>query len=327
MENNNTSTATPTVAVTGGAGYTGSCVIRELQKEHPEWDIIGVDNYYLGTVRSVGDVTIEHVDIRDRSRLVSVLSDADAVIHLAAISGVDDCREQPDLTYETNVIGTANIANWCRQTGAGLVFPLSMAIVGDPVEFPISVDHPRQPMNWYGQTKVIGEQLIEAMAGGAFPAHLVLKANLYGVHHAGGQLVTKDTVIQRFVEKALSGDDLTVYEPGTQARNYVHIVDTAMAYVRIVETVLQQGDNGETGVQTSEIAGRNAPSVLDIAGVIQDIAAGRGIDIDVQLVENPRSETLVSEFDVDISTIRETVGWEPQRGLEESIQEMFDQLS
>lgn len=315
------------VAVTGAAGFTGSCVIQELQEAHPEWKLIAVDNFYLGAVRSIGDLTVEHVDIRDRSRLAEALSGTDIVVHLAALSDVGDCAENPDLAYETNVIGTANVAYWCQQNDAGLVFPLSMAEIGTPTEFPITVEHPRDPMNWYGRTKVINERTIESIAPDAFPAQLLLKSNLYGVHRAGGDPVTKSFVINYFVERALAGEDLTVYEPGTQARNYVHIQDVARGYRKSVETVLEQLARDETGVEKYEIAGHNAPSVLDVAGLISEIAAERGIDVETRTVENPRSETLVSEFDVDISKAQQELGWEPQRDLEESIREAFELLS
>ncbi|MFB6232898.1 MAG: NAD-dependent epimerase/dehydratase family protein, partial [Haloarculaceae archaeon] len=164
----------PTVAITGAAGYIGSRVLHDLQSEHPEWNLIGLDNQYLGQVDSVGEVDIEHVDIRDRHRLEAALDGSDVVLHLAAISGVDDCEENPDLAYEVNVTGTNNVAWFCRKTGAALAFPFSMAVLGDPESFPITADLPRDPMNWYGRTKYLGEQAVEAFAEGSFPAHLLL---------------------------------------------------------------------------------------------------------------------------------------------------------
>ena len=83
----------PRVAITGAAGYIGSRVVVELQAAHPEWELVALDNGYRGQVDAIGDVTIEHVDIRDRRRLEDALAGADVVCHLAAISGVDDCEE------------------------------------------------------------------------------------------------------------------------------------------------------------------------------------------------------------------------------------------
>ncbi|MEF8894629.1 NAD-dependent epimerase/dehydratase family protein, partial [Halodesulfurarchaeum sp.] len=176
---------TPTIAVTGAAGFIGSRVVKIIQDEHPAWELIALDNFYLGEVREIGDTSVEFVDIRNRDALEDTLKGADIVLHLAAVSGVDDCTNNPDLAYEVNVQGTNNVAWFCRKTGAGLVFPFSMATLGDPDEFPITADLERDPMNWYGRTKVLGERAIETFADGAFPAHLYLKSNLYGEHAIG----------------------------------------------------------------------------------------------------------------------------------------------
>lgn len=312
---------TPTVAVTGAAGYIGSRVLNQLQATHPDWDLIALDNQYRGQVTSVGDVEITHVDIRNRCRLEDTLEGSDIVLHLAALSGVEDCDENRDLAYEVNVMGTNNVAWFCRKTGAALTFPFSMAVLGDPETFPITSDLPRDPLNWYGRTKVINEQSIEALADGSFPAHLFLKSNLYGDHVVDGTVVSKPTVINFFVDRATAGESLTVYEPGTQSRNFVHVKDVARAYVRSAERLLEQLSDGETGTETYEIAGNEDPSVMEVAKTVQTLASDElEVDVAVELVENPRSgETFVDEFSVDTSAATETLGWEVRYTIEESV--------
>jgi UDP-glucose 4-epimerase len=317
-------TASPTIAVTGAAGYIGSRVIKRLQEEYPDWDIIAIDNFYLGTIREIGDVTVNHVDIRNRERLETALAGADIVMHLAAISGVDDCNTNQDLAYEVNVQGTENVAWFCRKTGAGLVFPFSMAVLGDPEMFPITTELPRDPMNWYGRTKLLGERAIETLAEGAFPAHLLLKSNLYGEHQIDGQRVSKGTVINFFVNRAFSEEPLTVYEPGTQSRNYIHVKDVANAYLRSAERLLEQLADGDTGTRAYEIAGDEDPSVMTVAELVQSIAAEAGVETAVTLVENPRSgETLVDEFTVDTTRAQEELGWQPTRTVEATVREQI----
>ncbi|WP_135824571.1 NAD-dependent epimerase/dehydratase family protein [Halorussus ruber] len=317
----------PTIAVTGAAGYIGSRVVQQLRAVHPDWNVVAVDNFYLGDVREIEDISVRHLDIRNRDRLEEALDGADIVMHLAAISGVEDCEENRDLAYEVNVQGTANVAWFCRKTGAGLVFPFSMAVLGDPETFPITSDLPRDPMNWYGRTKLLGEHLVEDMADGEFPAHLFLKSNLYGEHEIDGRTVSKGTVINFFVNRVFSDEPLTVYEPGTQSRNYVHVKDVARAYLRSAEVMLDQLDANETGVRKYELASEEDPSVMEVAELVQGIAADEAdIETEVSLVENPREgETLVSDFAVDTTRTHEELGWETAHSVEESIRELIRQ--
>ncbi|MFD1514567.1 NAD-dependent epimerase/dehydratase family protein [Halomarina rubra] len=320
-----TDTETPHVAVTGAAGYIGSRLVADLRREHPDWELTAVDNFYLGQVRSIGDLDIDHVDIRHREELEEALAGADAVVHLAAISGVNDCDEHPDRAYEVNVQGTENVAWFCRKTGAALAFPFSMAVIGDPTEFPITTDLPRDPLNWYGRTKVLNEQAIEWYADGAFPAHQFMVANLYGEHELDGQTISKRTVINIFANLALDGESLTVNEPGTQSRNFVHVKDVAQAFAKSVERLLEQRGDGETGVEKYEVATDEDPSVLDVAELVQQYAREeRGVDVDVVMRENPRSgETLVDSFEVDWSAARDRLGWEPRESVEDSIRSLL----
>jgi len=314
------------IAITGAAGYIGSRVLVELEAQHPDWEITAVDNYYLGDVRGVGDVDVEHVDIRNRERLEAALAGADVVMHLAAISGVDDCEANQDLAYECNVQGTENVAWFCRKTGAAMIFPFSMAVLGDPEQFPITVDHPRDPMNWYGRTKLLSERAIEDFADGAFPAHQFMISNLYGGHEIDGREISKGTVINFFLSRAKAGETLTVYEPGTQCRNFVHVKDVARAYLRSAERLVEQLEAGETGVEKYEIASDEDPGVETVAELVQSVAAEHGHEVDVELVENPRAgeETLVSEFPVDTTATRKRLGWETRYDIESVVRESFE---
>jgi UDP-glucose 4-epimerase len=315
----------PTVAVTGAAGYIGSRVVHDLLHDHPTWSITAVDNFYEGDIRSIDRVSVENVDIRNRDRLNDALAGADIVLHLAAISGVEACSNHPELAYEVNVQGTNNVLWFCRQNEVGLVFPFSMAVLGDPEGFPITVDHPRRPMNWYGRTKLISEGAIGPFSEDAFPAISLMKSNLYGEHLIDGKRVSKGTVINFFVDRARCGKKLTVYKPGSQSRNYVHVKDVASVYIRATEHLLESLEQRQTGSTSYEIASSEDLSVLTVAEKVSEGA--REIldkDVPVELVENPRdNETLVDQFQVDNSRATNELGWEPEHTVEDSIRSLL----
>ena len=313
-----------TVGITGAAGYIGTRVVQELQDAYPNWEIVAIDNFYEGTRREIGDVTVQHVDIRNRQQLESALGDADVICHLAAISGVDDCDENPDLSYEVNVVGTNHVAWLCNKNGIGLVFPASMAILGDPEDFPITVDQSREALNWYARTKILGESAIAGFAPDSFPAHVLVKSNLYGEYTVNGHRVSKGTVINFFIGRAKAEEAITVYKPGTQSRNFIYVVDVACAYIRSVERLREQLEEHETGVDHYAIASDEDPSVEEVAERVHAIAQRAGYETSVELVDNPRSgETMVEQFGVDTSKAREELGWEPTRTIEDTIQQQL----
>ena len=307
------------VCVTGAGGYIGSRVVVELLEAGH--DVTAVDSFRSAQVDEIRGVSVEKTDVRDRDEVRDAVGDADAVMHLAAVSGVQDCDENPEEAFDINVGGTENVAWVCRERETPLVFPCSMAIIGDPVEFPITSNHPRNPLNQYGLTKKMSEDDVHALADGAFPAHVYMKSNLYGGHDVGDTRVSKGTVINIFVEKALNEEPLTVHEPGTQARDFIHVKDVARAYLLSLNELVGADD----GARTIPLASGECMSVLKLAETVQEVVEGeRGYKVDIEMVENPRGgEAATDDFTVDTDEAEEAVGFRTEESVKETVREIL----
>jgi len=312
-------TETHTIGVTGAAGYIGSRVTRELFADGH--DVIPVDDFSYGDVTEIDGHTVRELDVRDGDALRDAFDDVDAVMHLAAVSGVQSCAENEREAFEVNVRGTETVAWFARERGLPLVFPCSMAILGEPTEFPITADHPRAPVNHYGLTKKMSEADVHDLARDEFPAHVYMKSNLYGHHEIDGETIGKNTVINIFVDRAKQGKDLEVHAPGTQSRDFVHVKDVARAYPHSLDALL----DAEVGATTLPIASGEEYSILEIAEIVQRAAKDvRGTDIDVNVVENPRgSEAAGEDFTVDTTATQEAIGFEAQHTVEETVEELL----
>jgi len=164
---------------------TSAVVIVELQEAHPDWELTAIDNQYRGQVDSVGDVEIDHVDVRNRDRLENALSGADIVFHLAAVSGVDDCEENADLAYEVNVQERITSRGSAGRLGLHSRFRSVWLCLGTPV-----VPDYRRPAA--GSAELVRAHEGDQRAGhrgvrrGCVPGASVLKSNLYGEHVVDG---------------------------------------------------------------------------------------------------------------------------------------------
>jgi UDP-glucose 4-epimerase len=233
------------VLVTGGAGYIGSHVVRLLVQRGD--DVVVVDDLSNGDPARIGDLPLYPLDLADPAVIPALgetmrRHDVEAVIHFAARKRVDESVVRPAWYYRQNVGSLANLLEAMEAEGVHrLVFSSSAAVYGATEGAAIAEDHATEPVNPYGATKLIGEQLVEAAAR-AFP---VRGASLRYFNVAGaGWPELGDTAVLNLVPMVFEridadasplifGDDYPTSD-GTCVRDFVHVLDLAEAHLAIL---------------------------------------------------------------------------------------------
>ena len=229
--------------IPGGAGYIGSHMVR-YAKEHSH-EVVVLDDFSTGHEWAVKDCEILRVSLLDQDKLSQLLRGRrfDGVIHFAAKSLVGESVKKPDLYYRNNVVGTLNLVNEMLQNDVNnLVFSSTAAIFGNPVTEKIAEDHPKKPVNPYGQSKLMVENILQDIcSANDFNATCLRYFNAAGAHESGeiGEAHDPEThLIPNVLEAALSnkgslkvfGDDYPTPD-GTCVRDYVHVTDLAQAHL------------------------------------------------------------------------------------------------
>lgn len=231
------------VLVTGGAGYIGAHTCKALFKEG--YTPISYDNLVYGHRRFVKWGKLEEGDICDRRRLEQVMRQYNpmAILHFAAFAYVGESVENPAIYYHNNVTGTLNILESMKNCGVDkIIFSSTCATYGMPEQIPIAEDHPQNPINPYGRTKLIIEWILEDYA----KAYDVKYVSLRYFNAAGADPDTEigedhnpETHLIPLVLDAASGKRKyleifgTDYDTrdGTCIRDYIHVSDLADAHV------------------------------------------------------------------------------------------------
>jgi UDP-glucose 4-epimerase len=204
-----------------------------------------IDDFSTGHEWSVKECEILRVNLLDQDKLSQSLRGRrfDGVIHFAAKSLVGESVKKPDLYYRNNVVGTLNLVNEMLNNDVNnLVFSSTAAIFGNPVTEKIAEDHPKNPINPYGQSKLMVENMLhDICSANDFNATCLRYFNAAGAHESGeiGEAHDPEThLIPNVLKAALSnesnlkvfGDDYPTSD-GTCVRDYVHVSDLAQAHL------------------------------------------------------------------------------------------------
>ena len=245
------------VLVTGGAGYIGSHTCLELLRcLH---DVAVIDSLHNGNeealirAQQLSNRTLEfgQCDVRDAYALDRIFDQfkPDAVIHFAGLKAVGESVADPARYYDVNVGGTAALLASMERAGcANIIFSSSATVYGEPQYLPCDENHPLEPINPYGRTKLMAENLLQDWSTAQLGRHAVALRyfNPVGAHASG--LIGEDpngipNNLMPFISQVAVGrrDCLQVYGDdydtldGTGVRDYIHVVDLAQAHVAAVE--------------------------------------------------------------------------------------------
>jgi UDP-glucose-4-epimerase GalE len=294
------------VLVTGGAGFIGSCLVRELLGKG--YSVVVLDNFCSGSWENLREFCgrsgfeVVEGDIRDRSVVRRVMRGADAVVHLPALIDVEASVSDPSETHNVNLNGTLNVLHEAVKAGVRrFVFASSTAVYGDVNPLPLREEYMVCPVSPYAASKAAAEGYCKAFNKCYGLETVVLRYfNVYGL---GQKNSAYNGVITRFLENAFKGEPLIVYGDGCQTRDFIYVDDVVEA------TVLALENNGVEG-ETFNVCTGKPTSVNELVEVVRAIV---GKDLNV-VYSKPRKGDIQNNYG-DPSKAEKTLGFKAQTTL------------
>lgn len=320
------------ILVTGGAGYIGSHCVLALIKQG--YKVVIFDNFSTGhkttaeTLMQYGDVSLYEGDLLEYTSLNEVFKsfDIDAVIHFAAFSQVAESVKNPQKYYINNVCGTVNLLKSMLENGVKkIVFSSTAATYGEPRYTPIDENHPQNPINPYGQTKLTIEKIMDDYDKAYDLRSVRLRYfNVAGADSEGrvGEWHEPEThLIPNILKSTFAGGKTfemygTDYntKDGTCVRDYINVEDLADAHILALEYLNKGGETNFFNLGTND-----GNSVKDVFRTCE-IVTGKKID----LRTCPRRDGDPAVLVADNTKARRILHWQPKRDLTQSIQTAYD---
>jgi UDP-glucose 4-epimerase len=296
------------VFVTGGAGFLGSHVTEHLIGEGATVTVF--DDLSVGERDLVPeDAELVTGDIRDDELREAVASvEPDAIVHLAAIHYIPYCNEHPEEAFEVNVMGTRNVMAAAREASPEAVVFASSAAVYPPRAGPNAEDSTVDPMDIYGRTKLIGEDLTRLFhADTGVPAVSARLFNIYGPNETNMHLVP--AVLEQVAENeaAIELGNLT------PCRDFVHVDDVA----RAITAFLREHESGYEAYNVGTGAERSVREVAE--GIIDASEKQLAIEQDEERVR----ESDRPHLQAGVEKIRADIGWEPTIDFDDGVRDLL----
>ena len=318
--------------ISGGAGFIGSHVVRRFVTLYPEYNIINLDKLtYAGNLENIKDIdqspnyTFVKGDITDLEQMRFVIKDHNVtgVIHLAAESHVDRSITDPLIFVRTNLIGTSNLLQACKESWKdnweGKLF---YHVSTDEVYGSLPLDdsmftentayNPRSP---YSASKAGSDHMVRAFFHTYhMPVVISNCSNNYGPNHFPEKL------IPLFINNIINKKPLPVYGSGENVRDWLYVEDHA----RAIDDIFHKGRHGET----YNIGGHNEWSNIDL---IKTLCAVMDSKLGRQVGESEKLISYVTDraghdmrYAIDASKLQDELGWTPSLQFEEGISKTID---
>ena len=305
------------ILVVGGAGYIGAHVAYLLQENGYEVRIY--DDFSNGLKSRIegkfSDVVIG--DVLDRQALVGACEGIDAVIHLAAKKAVGESVDNPLKYYENNVGGTLNLLAAMGLKGVKkIVFSSTAAVYAPSDKLSITESDLTEPLSPYGQTKLLSEKLISAVASAEDLSAISLRYfNVVGALRDEFADNSKDNLVPKVFAALKAGKNPEIYgsdyptKDGSCIRDYIHISDLSSAHLVALEKVFT--------TKVDEVYNVGSGTGYSVTEMINQIAESIGEPITPTL--SPRRPGDTAQLIASITKIERDLGWKPERSLKEMI--------
>lgn len=271
-----------TVLITGGAGFIGHHVVKELISQN--YKVIIIDNFsnsnedfakQLGRNGSLLEsIHVYKEDIRNGKAVSNIfgVEKIDACIHLAAKISVSESISKPFETIDVNVTGTLNILQACSDNNIkNFVFASTAAVYGHPKTLPISEWHLPQPVSPYGASKLAGEALVSSFRKRITNYKILRLFNVYGM----GQTSAYAGVMSKFINRLSHKLPPIIYGKGNQTRDFIHVSDVVRAVLLAVEKKQIVTGSNNDGITVNIGTGRQT-SVRKLAHLFIELFGLRG---------------------------------------------------